>query len=244
MLFWLKKCKRLVFRMVQQFCRRVAEGSPKSRRERILADINARPPDKRELGNFRDRIAIHNGRDGAGQEKKRKSPPQEKSPQQKKRNRCLRLRLLTGGCAALLSRFFSLFLRRLRRLLFLPSPRFSLLLWAARRPSSLLLLSRFFRAAAPPYPFRFSSASLPLLRRLRRLTLPLSLVGGWRRPLAPLSYTMKSRLSETHMGIGVPLSPDCENQRFSCQGLLRLSLSEACFVTVTCHKLFFFYFLP
>lgn len=28
-----------------------------------------------------------------------------------------------------------------------------------RRPSSLLLLSRFFRAAAPPYPFRFSSAS-------------------------------------------------------------------------------------
>ena len=34
-----------------------------------------------------------------------------------------------------------------------------------RRPSSLLLLSRFFRAAAPPYPFRFSSASLPLLFR-------------------------------------------------------------------------------
>ena len=113
-----------------------------------------------------------------------------------------------------------------------------------RRPSSLLLLSRFFRAAAPPYPFRFSSASLPLLRRLRRLTLPLSLVGGWCRPLSPLSYTMKSRLSETHMGIGVPLSPDCENQRFSCQGLLRLSLSEACFVTVTCHELFFFYLLP
>ena len=28
-----------------------------------------------------------------------------------------------------------------------------------RRPSSLLLLSRFFRAAAPPYPFRFSSSS-------------------------------------------------------------------------------------
>ena len=105
-----------------------------------------------------------------------------------------------------------------------------------RRPSSLLLLSRFFRAAAPPYTFRFSS----LLRRLRRLTLPRALVGGWRRPLALLSYTMKSRLSETHMGIGVPLSPDCENQRFSCQGLLRLSLSEACFVTVTSHKLFSF----
>lgn len=155
-----------------------------------------------------------------GGEKKEKAP-QEKSPQQKKRNRCLRLRLLTGGCAALLSRFFSLFLRRLRRLLFLPSPRFSLLLWAAAPP---LLF------ASPPLLFRF-------LRRLRRLTLLRALVGGWRRPLAPLSYTMKSRLSETHMGIGVPLSPDCENQRFSCQGLLRLSLSEACFVAVTCHKL-------
>ena len=59
-----------------------------------------------------------------------------KSPQQKKRKRCLRLLLLTGGCAALLSRFFSLFLRRLRRLLFLPSPRFSLLLWAAAPPHS------------------------------------------------------------------------------------------------------------
>ena len=28
-----------------------------------------------------------------------------------------------------------------------------------RRPSSLLLLSRFLQAAAPPYPFRFSSSS-------------------------------------------------------------------------------------
>ncbi len=109
-----------------------------------------------------------------------------------------------------------------------------------RRPSSLLLLSRFLRAAAPPYPFRFSSASSAAAPPHSP---PLALVGGWRRPLA-LSYTMKSRLSETHMGIGVPLSPDCENQRFSCQGLLRLSLSEACFVTVTSHKLFFFYFLP
>ena len=136
-----------------------------------------------------------------------------KSPQQKKRNRCLRLRLLTGGCAALLSRFFSLFLRRLRRL------------------TSLLLLSRFFRAAAPPDPFRFSSASSAAAPPLS----PRALVGGWRRPLS--LYTMKSLLSETHMGIGIPLSPDCKNQRFSCQGLLRLSLSEACFVTVTCHEL-------
>ena len=158
----------------------------------------------------RGETATHSGRDGAGGEKKEKAPQRKKSPQQKKRKRCLRLRLLTGGCAALLSRFFSLFLRRLRRLLFLPSPRFSLLL----------------RAAAPPH------------------SPPLALVGGWRRPLAPLSYTMKSRLSETHMGIGVPLSPDCENQRFSCQGLLRLSLSEACFVAVTSHEFFFFYLLP
>ena len=174
--------------------------------------------------------------------KKKEKAPQEKSPQQKKRNRCLRLRLLTGGCAALLSRFFSLFLRRLRRLLLLPSPRFSLLLWAAAPPllfaSPLALLSGGCAALPLPLLFLFSS----LLRRLRRLTLPRALVGGWRRPLS--LYTMKSRLSETHMGIGVPLSPDCENQRFSCQGLLRLSLSEACFVTVTCHKLFFFYLLP
>ena len=85
----------------------------------------------------------------------------EKSPQQKKRNRCLRLRLLTGGCAALLSRFFSLFLRRLRRLLFLPSPRFSLLLWAAAPPllfaSPLALLSG--GCAALPLPLLFASSA-------------------------------------------------------------------------------------
>ncbi len=161
----------------------------------------------------------HTVGEGAG-EKKEKAP-QEKSPQQKKRNRCLRLRLLTGGCAALLSRFFSLFLRRLRRLLFLPSPRFSLLLWAAAPPllfaSPLALLSGGCAASLSPA-LSWAAGAAP----------------------SPLSYTMKSRLSETHMGIGVPLSPDCENQRFSCQGLLRLSLSEACFVTVTSHKLFFF----
>ncbi len=153
-----------------------------------------------------------------GREKKRKSPPRKKPPT-KKENPLLAAPLASFSCPLRAS------LSSCGRL---------------RRPSSLLLLSRFFRAAAPPYPFRFSSTSLPLLRRLRRLTLPRALVGGWRRPLALLSYTMKSRLSETHMGIGVPLSPDCENQRFSCQGLLRLSLSEACFVTVTCHELFFF----
>ena len=143
---------------MQGFRRRIAEGSPKGRRKRILADINARPPDERELGNCRDRIATHSGRDGARREKKKK-PPQEKSPQQKKRNRCLRLRLLTGGCAALLSRFFSLFLRRLRRLLFLPSPRFSLLLWAAAPPllfaSPLALLSGGCAALPLPLLLRF-----------------------------------------------------------------------------------------
>ena len=91
--------------------------------------------------------------------KKKEKAPQEKSPQQKKRNRCLRLRLLTGGCAALLSRFFSLFLRRLRRLLFLPSPRFSLLLWAAAPPllfaSPLALLSGGCAALPLPLLFRF-----------------------------------------------------------------------------------------
>ena len=39
-----------------------------------------------------------------GTREKRKAP-KEKSPQQKKRKRCLRLLLLTGGCAALLSCF-------------------------------------------------------------------------------------------------------------------------------------------
>ena len=199
-----------------------------------MADINARPPDEREPGNFRDRIAIHNGRDGAGQEKKEKAP-QEKSPQQKREtaacgSACLRAATPPSSLASFLSSFGGC------------AASFSCPLRASlsscgrlRRPSSLLLLSRFFRAAAPPDPFRFSSASLPLLRRLRRLSLHRAHVGGWRRSLS--LYTMKSRLSETHMGIGIPLSPDCENQRFSCQGLLRLSLSEACFVTVTCHEL-------
>ena len=171
-------------------------------------------------------ILQHTKQEGMARGKRKKEKaPQEKSPQQKKRNRCLRLRLLTGGCAALLSRFFSLFLRRLRR------------------PSSLLLLSRFFWVAAPPYPFRFSSSSPRFFGGCAASHYPALSWAAGAAP-SPLSYTMKSRLSETHMGIGVPLSPDCENQRFSCQGLLRLSLSEACFVTVTCHELFFFYFLP
>ena len=57
-----------------------------------------------------------------------------------------------------------------------------------RRPSSLLLLSRFFRAATPPYPFRFSSASSAAAPPLP----PRALVGGWRRPLAPLLHYYSS----------------------------------------------------
>ena len=57
-----------------------------------------------------------------------------------------------------------------------------------RRPSSLLLLSRFCRAAAPPLPLplllRFSSASSAAAPPHSP---PLALVGGWRRPLAPPS---------------------------------------------------------
>ena len=59
-----------------------------------------------------------------------------------------------------------------------------------RRPSSLLLLSRFFRAAAPPYPFRFSSTSLPLLRRLRRFNLLPSL--SWAAGAAPSPFPLSS----------------------------------------------------
>ena len=141
---------------------------------------------KGQAGKLKIIVATHSGGDGAG-EKKKKKPPKEKSPQQKKRNRCLRLRLLTGGCAALLSRFFSLFLRRLRRLLFLPSPRFSLLLWAATPPSTLPLL------------FLFSS----LLRRLRRLTLPaLSWAAGAApslHSLFPLYQTINNPLTPSHV---------------------------------------------
>ena len=134
----------------------------------------------------------------------------EKSPQQKKRNRCLRLRLLTGGCAALLSRFFSLFLRRLRRLLFLPSPRFSLLLWAAAPPllfaSPLALLTggcaaslspalSWAAGAAPSLPSLFplyQTINKPLtpshvmnLSVLHLTSLPLvTLKGRYRKPLA------------------------------------------------------------
>ena len=155
---WYKIVKKLVFRVVWGFHRRTAEGSPKGRRKRILADINARPPDEREPGNCRDRIATHSGRDGAGREKKEKAP-KEKSPQQKKRKRCLRLLLLTGGCAALLSCFS-------------PPLASSYGGCAATLPSllaSLLpLLHPPLMAAAPPPPFCPLHASLASCGRLRR----------------------------------------------------------------------------
>ena len=64
-----------------------------------------------------------------------------------------------------------------------------------RRPSSLLLLSRFFRAAAPPYPFRFSSASSAAAPPHSP---PLALVGGWRRPLVPLLHYEIASLRDAH----------------------------------------------
>ena len=123
----------------------------------------------------------------------------------------MRLRLLTGGCAALLSRFFSLFLRRLRRLLFLPSPRFSFLLWAAAPPllfaSPLALLSGGCAAptpsASPPLLFRFfggCAASLSSPRSRGRLAPP---------PRPPLTLSSLSNNYQT-------------------------------FNAVTCHELFFF----
>ena len=154
--------------------RRITEGSP---REGFGG--HKCPP----TGRKRNRELSRQNRDTQwkgwrGARKKKEKAPQEKSPQQKKRNRCLRLRLLTGGCAALLSRFFSLFLRRLRSLLFLPSPRFSLLLWAAAPPllvaSPLALLSG--GASALPLSLHYPcSCAPPLPRRRAPLCLPISL---------------------------------------------------------------------
>ncbi len=132
-----------------------ADASVRERDEAVgMADIEC--PDKERRGGMGLEVAGKPRHTlegtGAGGERKKEKAPQEKSPQQKKRNRCLRLRLLTGGCAALLSRFFSLF----------PSPRFSLLLWAAAPPllfaSPLALLSGGCAALPLPLLLRFSSA--------------------------------------------------------------------------------------
>ena len=90
-------------------------------------------------------------------EKKRKSPPKKKAPNKKREtaacgSACLRAAAPPSSLASFLSSFGGC------------AASFSCPLRASlsscgrlRRPSSLLLLSRFFRAAAPPYPFRFSS---------------------------------------------------------------------------------------
>ena len=90
-----------------------------------------------------------------------------------------------------------------------------------RRPSSLLLLSRFFRAAAPPYPFSFSSASsaaappLSPSRSRGRLAPP---------PLSPLSSLSIKQLTILSVA--------------RCNVLFQAVLAGI--PTVTCHKLFFF----
>ena len=65
--------------------------------------------------------------------------------------------------------------------------------------SPLALLSGGCAALPLPLLFRFSS----LLRRLRRLTLPRALVGGWRRPplpsLFPLYQTINKPLTPSHV---------------------------------------------
>ena len=127
-------------------------------------------------------------------ERKKKKPPKKKAPNKKREtaacgSACLRAAAPPSSLASFLSSFGGC------------AASFSCPLRASlsscgrlRRPSSLLLLSRFLWAAAPPEPFRFSS----LLRRLRRLTLPRALVGGWRRPLAPLLHYEIASLRDAH----------------------------------------------
>lgn len=149
-----------------------------------MADINARPPDEREIGNCRDRIATHSGRDGAGGEKKRKSPPRKKPPTKKREtaacgSACLRAAAPPSSLASFLSSFGGC------------AASFSCPLRASlsscgrlRRPSFLLLLSCFLRAAAPPH-------SPP--RSRGRLTPP-------PRPfLSPLYQTIIKPLTPSHV---------------------------------------------
>ena len=172
---WYKIVKKLVFRVVWGFHRRTAEGSPKGRRKRILADINARPPDEREPGNCRDRIATHSGRDGAGQEKKRKSPPRKKPPTKKEKPLLAaplaygRLRRPTPSASLPL-------LRRLRRLTLLPS-----LSWAAGAAPSLPSLFPLYQTINKP----LTPSHVMNLSVLHLTSLPLvTLKGRYRKPLA------------------------------------------------------------
>ena len=123
--------------------------------------------------------------------KKEKAPPRKKPPTKKEKP------LLAAPLAY----------GRLRR------PPLSLLfsLPSAAAPPPFLALSALLSplvggCAAPPLCFssRASfgrlrrptpSASPPLLRRLRRLTLPRALVGGWRRPLALSSFLSIKKLT-------------------------------------------------
>ena len=113
----------------------------------------------------------------------------KKAPNKKRETAACGSACLWAAAPPVSSRFFSLFLRRLRRLLFLPSPRFSLLLWAAAPPllfaSPLALLSGGCAALPLPLLLHFSSASSAAAPPHSP---PLALVGGWRRPLAPLLH--------------------------------------------------------
>ena len=85
-----------------------------------------------------------------------------------------------------------------------------------RRPSSLLLLSRFFRAAAPPYPFRFSSASPPLLFRF---------FGGCAASLSPaLSWAAGAAPSPPLLHYEIASLRDAHGDR--CSSIPRLRKSE------------------
>ena len=113
-----------------------------------------------------------------GREKKRKSPPRKKPPTKKEKP------MLAAPHAY----------------------------GRLRRPSSLASFLSSFGGCAASFscPLRASlsscgrlrrptpSASLPLLRRLRRLSLPRALVGGWRRPLAPLLHYEIASLRDAH----------------------------------------------
>ena len=120
-------------------------------------------------------------------ERKKKKPPKKKAPNKKREtaacgSACLRAAAPPSSLASFLSSFGGC------------AASFSCPLRASlsscgrlRRPSSLLLLSRFFRAAAQPYPFRFSSASSAAAPPLSP---PLALVGGWRRPSLPSLFPL------------------------------------------------------
>ena len=183
----------LVFRAVWGFRRRITEGSPKGRREWILADINARPPDEREPGNCRDRIATHSGRDGAGGEKKEKAPKEKKAPNKKRENAacgsaCLRAAAPPSSLASLPLLPLPLAAAPPPYPLFSPLSclSFTSLLWRLRRPL--------------PAPFSCPlRASLASCGRLRRPSPPLSCFsclacsprccGRLRRPLSPLPFS-------------------------------------------------------